>query len=83
MCHYELMIYDMLFDSCLVLSCCKMQDIMAEVSRREKEAKIVPDPDVDTYMKAISVKGQNTTLQTDYILKVLSFLLHLSFIHSF
>lgn len=24
---------------------------MVEVSRREKEAGIVPDPDVDTYMK--------------------------------
>jgi hypothetical protein len=26
---------------------------MVEVSRREKEAGIVPDPDVDTYMKVI------------------------------
>ncbi|KAL8027252.1 hypothetical protein ABFX02_14G083200 [Erythranthe guttata] len=46
-------------------------EIMAEVTRREKEAKIIPDPDVDTYMKAISVEGQKTTLQTDYILKIL------------
>ncbi|KAK4424493.1 Pleiotropic drug resistance protein 3 [Sesamum alatum] len=46
-------------------------EIMAEVSRREKDAKIVPDPDVDTYMKAISVEGQKTTLQTDYVLKIL------------
>ncbi|KAH6772588.1 pleiotropic drug resistance 9, partial [Perilla frutescens var. hirtella] len=46
-------------------------EIMAEVSRREKEDKIVPDPDVDTYMKAISVEGQRTSLQTDYILKIL------------
>ena len=28
-------------------------DIMREVNRREKEAGIVPDPDVDTYMKVI------------------------------
>lgn len=27
------------------------KEIMTEVSRREKEAKIVPDPDIDTYMK--------------------------------
>ncbi|KAK2998041.1 hypothetical protein RJ639_026150 [Escallonia herrerae] len=47
------------------------QEIMTEVSRREKEARIVPDPDLDTYMKAISVEGQRTTLQTDYILKIL------------
>ncbi|KAG8363960.1 hypothetical protein BUALT_Bualt19G0076700 [Buddleja alternifolia] len=46
-------------------------EIMTEVTRREKEAKIVPDPDVDTYMKAISVEGQKTSLQTDYILKIL------------
>ncbi|XP_057807442.1 pleiotropic drug resistance protein 3-like isoform X3 [Salvia miltiorrhiza] len=46
-------------------------EIMAEVSRKEKEANIVPDPEVDTYMKAISVEGQRTSLQTDYILKIL------------
>ncbi|KAL8555877.1 hypothetical protein ACS0TY_003622 [Phlomoides rotata] len=46
------------------------KEIMMEVSRREKEANIVPDPDIDIYMKANSVEGQNTTLQTDYILKV-------------
>ncbi|GFP80386.1 pleiotropic drug resistance protein 3 [Phtheirospermum japonicum] len=46
-------------------------EIMAEVTRREKEAEIVPDPDIDTYMKAISVEGQKTTIQTDYILKIL------------
>ncbi|PIM99606.1 Pleiotropic drug resistance proteins (PDR1-15), ABC superfamily [Handroanthus impetiginosus] len=28
-------------------------EIMAEVTRREKEAKIIPDPDVDTYMKML------------------------------
>ncbi|KAI7979746.1 Pleiotropic drug resistance protein 3 [Camellia lanceoleosa] len=47
------------------------QDIMIEVSEREKQAGIVPDPDIDTYMKAISVEGQKTTLQTDYIIKIL------------
>ncbi|KAF8387704.1 hypothetical protein HHK36_026358 [Tetracentron sinense] len=46
-------------------------EIMMEVSRREKQAGIVPDPDVDTYMKAISVEGLERTLQTDYILKIL------------
>ncbi|XWS08431.1 hypothetical protein CRYUN_Cryun40dG0002000 [Craigia yunnanensis] len=46
-------------------------DIMMEVSKREKEASIVPDPDVDTYMKAISVEGQRRNLQTDYVLKIL------------
>ncbi|PQM37980.1 pleiotropic drug resistance protein 3-like [Prunus yedoensis var. nudiflora] len=46
-------------------------DFMLEVSKREKEAGIIPDPDVDTYMKAISVQGLKRTLQTDYILKIL------------
>ncbi|XP_030503175.2 pleiotropic drug resistance protein 3 isoform X2 [Cannabis sativa] len=46
-------------------------EIMKEVSRREKEAGIVPDPDIDTFMKEISVKGLKRTLQTDYILKIL------------
>ncbi|KAK9991985.1 hypothetical protein SO802_026970 [Lithocarpus litseifolius] len=46
-------------------------DIMIEVSRREKEEGIVPDPDIDTYMKAISVEGQKRNLQTDYVLKIL------------
>ncbi|KAK6273088.1 hypothetical protein POUND7_010171 [Theobroma cacao] len=47
------------------------EEIMMEVSKREKQAGIVPDPDIDTYMKATSVKGLRGTLQTDYILKIL------------
>ncbi|XP_075477971.1 pleiotropic drug resistance protein 3-like [Primulina tabacum] len=46
-------------------------EIMTELTRREKEAKIIPDPDIDTYMKAISLEGQKTNLQTDYMLKIL------------
>ncbi|XP_020552704.1 pleiotropic drug resistance protein 3-like isoform X2 [Sesamum indicum] len=46
-------------------------EILMELIRREKEAKIVPNPDVDAYMKAIALEGQRTTLQTDYILKIL------------
>ncbi|KAJ4721728.1 Pleiotropic drug resistance ABC transporter [Melia azedarach] len=46
-------------------------DIMMEISRREKEAGTVPDPDVDTYMKATSIEGLKETLQTDYTLKIL------------
>nr|KJB76621.1 hypothetical protein B456_012G097300 [Gossypium raimondii] len=44
------------------------QELMMEVSRREKEAGIVPDPDIDAYMKAT---WESRTLQTDYILKIL------------
>ncbi|XP_035835314.1 pleiotropic drug resistance protein 3 isoform X2 [Helianthus annuus] len=46
-------------------------EIMMEVNRREKEGGIIPDPDIDTFMKAISIDGQKTTLQTNYILKIL------------
>ncbi|KAI3904334.1 hypothetical protein MKW92_045038 [Papaver armeniacum] len=56
-------------------ACCQgvgsRADIMLEVCRREREAGIVPDPDLDTYMKATSVDGLKKTLQTDYILKIL------------
>ncbi|WOK98239.1 ABC transporter G family member 41-like [Canna indica] len=46
-------------------------EIMKQVSRREKQAGIIPDPDIDTYMKAISVEGLERSLQTDYILKIM------------
>ena len=45
--------------------------MLTELSRREKAANIKPDPDLDVYMKAISVGGQDTNIITDYILKVL------------
>ncbi|KAG4942321.1 hypothetical protein JHK85_046967 [Glycine max] len=40
-------------------------------SRKEKEGGIVPDPDLDAYMKATSINGLKSSLQTDYILKIL------------
>ncbi|KAK1560341.1 hypothetical protein Q3G72_025513 [Acer saccharum] len=46
-------------------------DIMKEVNNREKQAGIIPEADIDTYMKAIAVEGLKRTLQTDYILKIL------------
>ncbi|PIA25217.1 hypothetical protein AQUCO_12200002v1 [Aquilegia coerulea] len=46
-------------------------DLMAELSRREKEAGIKPDPDVDAFMKATALEGQEMSLVTDYILKIL------------
>ncbi|XP_020254965.1 ABC transporter G family member 41-like isoform X2 [Asparagus officinalis] len=47
------------------------QEIMEEVSKREKQAGIIPESDIDTYMKAISVEGLERSLQTDYILKIM------------
>ncbi|CAJ2661303.1 unnamed protein product [Trifolium pratense] len=46
-------------------------DMLSELSRREKAANIKPDPDVDVYMKAISTEGQEYSISTDYVLKIL------------
>ncbi|KAK4359611.1 hypothetical protein RND71_021840 [Anisodus tanguticus] len=46
-------------------------EMLAELSRREKEASIKPDPDVDMFMKATSVQGQEPNIIIDYILKIL------------
>ncbi|KAL9233903.1 hypothetical protein vseg_008838 [Gypsophila vaccaria] len=46
-------------------------DLLLELSRREKAASIKPDPDLDIYMKAAAVEGQEANVVTDYILKVL------------
>ncbi|GJN14014.1 hypothetical protein PR202_gb00785 [Eleusine coracana subsp. coracana] len=46
-------------------------EIIKEVITREKEAGIIPEPDIDTYMKAISVDGLQRSMQTDYILKIM------------
>ncbi|XP_057960203.1 pleiotropic drug resistance protein 1-like [Malania oleifera] len=46
-------------------------EMLAELSRREKAANIKPDPDIDVYMKAAALEGQETSVVTDYILKIL------------
>ncbi|RWR83055.1 ABC transporter G family member 36 [Cinnamomum micranthum f. kanehirae] len=46
-------------------------EMLKELSRREKEANIKPDPDLDVFMKAIALEGQKESLVTDYILKIL------------
>ncbi|KAM1175707.1 hypothetical protein ACFX19_028669 [Malus domestica] len=46
-------------------------ELLAELSRREKESGITPDPEIDTFMKATALAGQETSLFTDYILKLL------------
>lgn len=53
-------------------------ELLAELSRREKAAGIKPDPELDAFMKAISISGQKNSLVTDYVLKVLSFLILVS-----
>ncbi|KAK4422339.1 Pleiotropic drug resistance protein 1 [Sesamum alatum] len=46
-------------------------EMLAELSRREKAANIKPDPDIDMYMKAEATEGDDSSVVTDYILKVL------------
>ncbi|XP_021831394.1 pleiotropic drug resistance protein 1-like [Prunus avium] len=46
-------------------------EMLEELTRREREANIKPDPDIDIFMKAISTEGQKEILVTDYILKIL------------
>ncbi|KAL5545908.1 hypothetical protein UlMin_005595 [Ulmus minor] len=46
-------------------------NVLAELSRREKEAGIMPDPVIDAFMKATAVSGQESSLVTDYVLKIL------------
>ncbi|XP_073317568.1 ABC transporter G family member 39-like [Primulina huaijiensis] len=46
-------------------------EMLAELSRREKEAGIKPDPEIDAFMKATSISGQRSSLVTDYVLKLL------------
>nr|XP_011459272.1 PREDICTED: pleiotropic drug resistance protein 2-like [Fragaria vesca subsp. vesca] len=46
-------------------------EMLAEASRREKQAGIQPDPEIDAFMKATAVAGQKSSLMTDYVLKIL------------
>ncbi|XP_073157366.1 ABC transporter G family member 39-like isoform X2 [Henckelia pumila] len=46
-------------------------EMLAELSRREKEAGIKPDPEIDAFMKAESISGQRSSLVTDYVIKLL------------
>ncbi|XP_019187474.1 PREDICTED: ABC transporter G family member 39-like [Ipomoea nil] len=46
-------------------------ELLAELSRREKQARIKPEPELDAFLKSISVAGQKTSLVTDYIIKIL------------
>ncbi|OMO68268.1 pleiotropic drug resistance protein 2 [Corchorus olitorius] len=50
----------------------KTYEMIKELERREKGARIKPDFDIDAFMKAVAVAGQETSLLTDYVLKFLS-----------
>ncbi|KAF8643988.1 hypothetical protein HU200_066628 [Digitaria exilis] len=46
-------------------------EMLAELARRERDAGIKPDPEIDAFMKATAVQGQDTNIITDVTLKVL------------
>ncbi|PSS04971.1 Pleiotropic drug resistance protein [Actinidia chinensis var. chinensis] len=46
-------------------------ELLVELSRREKDAGIKPDPEIDAFMKATAMAGQESSLVTDYALKIL------------
>ena len=45
--------------------------LLMDILHREKQAGIEPDPDIDAFMKATAILGQETSLiTTNYIIKV-------------
>ncbi|CAD6207791.1 unnamed protein product [Miscanthus lutarioriparius] len=46
-------------------------EMISELARRERDAGIKPDPEIDAFMKATAVQGQETNIITDLTLKVL------------
>ncbi|OMO66547.1 ABC-2 type transporter [Corchorus olitorius] len=50
----------------------KLEDLLSELARREKSAGIYPEAEVDLFMKATAIEGAESSLATDYILKVTS-----------
>nr|XP_017250528.1 PREDICTED: pleiotropic drug resistance protein 1-like [Daucus carota subsp. sativus] len=46
-------------------------EMLAELSRREKDAIIKPGPDLDIFMKAVATKGLETNVVIEYVMKVL------------
>ncbi|KAK4489207.1 hypothetical protein RD792_005002 [Penstemon davidsonii] len=44
-------------------------ELLSELARREKEAGILPEPEVDLFMKATAVQGLESGLITDYTLR--------------
>ncbi|CAN6456720.1 unnamed protein product [Victoria cruziana] len=46
-------------------------DLLSELASREKEAGVFPESDLDLFMKATAMKGVESSLQTDYTIKIL------------
>ncbi|KAM1283092.1 hypothetical protein ACFX13_026834 [Malus domestica] len=46
-------------------------DMLVELARREKCAGIIPDEDLDIFMKSLALGGKETSLVVEYIVKIL------------
>ncbi|XP_057978363.1 ABC transporter G family member 42-like [Malania oleifera] len=46
-------------------------ELLTELVKREMEAGIVPDAEVDLFMKATAMEGAKNSLMTDYVLRIL------------
>ncbi|KAM3282848.1 hypothetical protein P3S67_026493 [Capsicum chacoense] len=46
-------------------------ELLTEITKREKDAGIKPDPQLDAFLKATVVAAQESSLVTDYVLKIL------------
>lgn len=47
-------------------------ELLTELARREKDAGIFPEAEIDLYMKATAMQGVESSLITDYTLRVIS-----------
>lgn len=45
--------------------------MLQELSRREVRKRILPDPDIDAYMKASAISGRQHSVVTEYVQKIL------------
>lgn len=50
---------------------CDVIDLLSELVRREKDAGILPEPEVDLFMKSIAAGDVKSSLITDYTLRVM------------
>ncbi|KAM3360203.1 hypothetical protein P3S68_019915 [Capsicum galapagoense] len=46
-------------------------ELLTELSRHDKDAGIKSHPEIVSFMKAIAIEGQESSLVTDYVLKIL------------
>ncbi|KAF4388700.1 hypothetical protein G4B88_018977 [Cannabis sativa] len=70
--HYgEMTVHETLDFSGRCLGVGSRYETLIETLRREKNEGVQPDSDVDVFMKATALAGHNTSLITDYVLKIL------------